>query len=259
MNTQNLVLNLKRLLFRRGEPYRFGKDILRFMPHTRPVRMKYRDSDNDNVRNDALQVELILNSLSYGDVAVDIGAHAGQYAVLMASRVGADGQVVVFEPDPDARVQLSANFDLNPKMKRPEIIVAACSDTTGSAPFFTQGGNSQSSLAISALPANRETKEIQIETIRLDDWWRENGKGVPKLIKIDTEGAEICILRGMPDLLRSEAMVVCELHPYAWREFGVTLDDLKLVVSESGRKMVWLDGSGLLADDVKYGTVLVKK
>ena len=94
---------IKRTLFaNRGEPYRFGNEILRFLPGTRPVRLKYRHSTNGINRNDALQVALVLDRVKEGDRAVDIGGHAGQYGILLAARCGRSGRVVSFEPDPDA-------------------------------------------------------------------------------------------------------------------------------------------------------------
>jgi FkbM family methyltransferase len=260
MNVHSVVLTLKKWLYTgSGEPYPFGAEVLRFTPGTRPVRTKYRNSPNDNVRNDALQVELVLNSLQAGDTAIDIGAHAGEYGVLMSARCGSAGQVVCFEPDPAAMSQLRQNFGLNPSLKSARFVSAACSDTNGQATFFTQGGNAQSSLAQSALPQNRETEEILVQTIRLDDWWAAEGYDIPSLIKIDTEGAEVHILRGMPILLASDAKIVCELHPFAWDEFGVSFQDLEDVVSASGRKMLWLDGRGKVAPHGKYGTVLLEK
>jgi FkbM family methyltransferase len=177
----------------------------------------------------------------------------------MSSRCGQTGKVICFEPDPDALKGLLVNLALNPQIKAPTIIKAACSDTNGTTSFYTQGGNSQSSLAESALPVGRPTLKIQVQTLRLDDWWMENSIAEPKLIKIDTEGAEVHILRGMPTILRNcRATVVCELHPFAWQEMGVSLQDLEEIVSLSGRTMRWLDGSGAVSEPVPYGTVLLE-
>ncbi len=257
---QKLVFMLKTILYSRaGEPYPFGGKTLRFTPGSRPVRTKYRNSTNANVRNDALQVDLVLNSLQEGDTAIDIGAHAGQYGVLMSACCGASGQVICFEPDPDALTRLKENIALNPQIKSPQLVNAACSDTNGTATFFTQGGNSQSSLAKSALPQDRETKEISVRTFRLDDWWASEGLEAPAFVKIDTEGAEVHILRGMPKILASKAKIVCELHPFAWDEFGVTFQDLESIIVQSGRTMKWLDGRGRVESPGEYGTVIIER
>ena len=53
----NLVLALKRFIWgKRGEPYVIpDRAHLRYLPGTRPVRMSYANSSNDNNRYDALQ------------------------------------------------------------------------------------------------------------------------------------------------------------------------------------------------------------
>jgi hypothetical protein len=155
---QTLVFKIKSALWlKKGEPFRFAGELLRFRIGTRPVRTKYRNSKNDNVRFDALQVVLVEEVLSPGDIAVDIGAHCGQYCLLMSARCGHEGQVICFEPDTDALKRLRHNISLNPHLKAPLIFTDALSDRNGLATFFTQGGNSQSSLAVCALPKNGQT------------------------------------------------------------------------------------------------------
>jgi FkbM family methyltransferase len=251
---------LKRLTYgRSGEPYLFNGQCLRFMAGSRPVKTIYKTSTNVNVRYDALQVELVQKVVMPGDTVIDIGAHKGQYSVLMSARSGPTGEVIAFEPDPVAAVGLQGNFALNPALKAPILINAACSDANGTMAFYTQGGNSQSSFAESALPSGRETERIIVETLRLDDWWEKNREGVPSFIKIDTEGAEIHVLRGMPRLLQSPAMIICELHPFAWEEMGVNLNDLNEILSNCGRRMTWLDGSGAISAPVSYGTAIFER
>lgn len=251
---------IKRILFAKyGEPYHFGQETLRFVPGTRPVRLKYRHSTNANARNDALQVALILESVKTGSRALDIGGHAGQYGLLLAAKCGVTGRVVSFEPDPDAAEIYRRNVALNQSVRPPELVGMACSDRAGSATFFTQGGNSQSSLARSALPDNRSTNQIMVETVRLDDWWFQEEDRAPDFVKIDTEGAEFHVLKGMPRILDSPALIVCELHPFAWEEFGVSFDDLNRLLREHGRRPVWIDGTGEAKAPGKYGTVILKK
>jgi hypothetical protein len=117
---EQVVTQVKRPVYGRvGEPYSFGDHKLRFSPGTRPVRTKYATSQEVNARNDALQVELVLRVLSSGDTAIDIGAHAGQYGFLMSSQCGQSGQVICFEPDPDAITMLENNFSLNKNLEGP--------------------------------------------------------------------------------------------------------------------------------------------
>jgi hypothetical protein len=131
------ALALKQIIYRRrGEPCVIGRHTLRYVPGTRPVRLRYKSSDNDVVRYDALQVELFAAELSEGDVAIDVGAHAGQYSLIMAAMCGNSGQVVAFEPAPYARQMLQRNLQLNPSIKGAGIEPLAVSDMPGEAVLY---------------------------------------------------------------------------------------------------------------------------
>jgi FkbM family methyltransferase len=257
-----LILGLKRVLYgRRGEPYRIDGRTLRYLPGTRPVRMRYAHSKSSNARYDALQVVWFTTHLKEGDLALDIGAHCGEYSILMAAHCGSTGQVVAFEPDPYAREFLAKNLGLNPGIKRPTVEACACSDEIGEAILFSRGGNSQSSLARSAVEflPDHHSEEIRVPTITLDSYLAEHGLGDPRCVKIDAEGAEILILKGARGVLASAADVICELHPYAWPEFGNTLDELKQLAAAAGRRIRYLDRDTGVGEQAEYGTVLLER
>jgi FkbM family methyltransferase len=199
--------------------------------------------------------------LNEGDVALDIGAHSGSYTLLMASLCGQTGQVVAFEPDPYARQLLVKNLSLNPGIKPPAVEGCACSDEIGEATLFSRGGNSQSSLARSAVefsPAHH-SEEIRVSTVTLDSYISEHCLPDPRCIKIDAEGAEIRILKGATRLLASDADIVCELHPYAWNAFGNTATELKQLAAAAGRRIHFLDQDAEIGDRPEYGTVLLER
>lgn len=253
-------MRLKTLIYGcHGEPYRINGKTLRFAVGTRPVHIKYRNSPSSNVCNDAKQVELLAKYLNEGDCAIDIGAHAGQYSVLMSAFTGHTGHVYSFEPDPYAREKFKRNFDLNPTLKAPVLESLACSDTSGETILFSKGGNSQSSLARSAVEFDATKAEtISIRTTTLDEYINKHLKQLPKWIKIDTEGAEIKVLKGSKQLLGSKARIICELHPYAWEEFGNTFQELQDYVQSANRKMVLLSSGQELVGSPQYCTVLLE-
>jgi FkbM family methyltransferase len=265
MNTSSwhrFILRVKRVLYgRRGEPYRVDEHTLRYLPGTRPVRLHYSRSQNGVARYDALQVAWFSNHLTEGDIAVDIGAHCGVYSILMAAKCGHTGHVVAFEPDPRSREMLVKNLNLNTRIRRPAVEACACSDETGQATLFSGRGNSQSSLARSAveLSVAHNTEEIQVPVVTLDFYLLERNLPEVRCVKIDAEGAEIRILKGAKRILLSNADFVCELHPYAWPEFGNTLAELKDLATAAGRRIRYLDQSTEIGDQVKYGVVLLER
>ena len=82
---------------------------------------------------------------------------------------------------------------------------------------------------------------------------------MPRLVKIDVEGAEIKVLKGARCLLAGDADVLCELHPYAWPELGDFLDELKTLARESGRRIRYLDRAEDLGDKAIYGIVRLER
>jgi FkbM family methyltransferase len=255
-----IILGAKRWLYSRtGEPYRINGKTLRYAPGSRPVRLRYRNSRNAISRFDALQVETLANGIRPGDTVIDIGAHYGQYSILMAAFAGPSTNIISFEPDPYARKVLKKNVDLNPGLKRPLIEETALSDEVGEAVLYSKGGNSQSSLVRSAVEFNRpeSSEAIRVHTIRLDCYLERNRLPAPSWVKIDAEGAEIRILRGAPKLLAGPTRVLLELHPYAWPEFGDTLEDLQKMIAACGRRMVVLGTTEEVGREASYGTVLL--
>jgi FkbM family methyltransferase len=244
----------------RGEPIRYGGHVLRYVPGTRPPRMKYRETGDFTTRNELRQIEFLLNNVQQGDLAFDVGAHAGQYAVLLGELVGPQGHVISFEPDAIARTILDRNISLNNFVERVTVETVALSDQNGTHTFFSLGGNSMSSLARTGLgtaAASAAVSESTVETVRLDDFVKTRNLSVPQWIKIDTEGAEISILKGAPQTLRSVRGILCELHPYTWEEFGSTFEELLALVAAAGRTIRYLDPDVKVSGGPVYGTVVI--
>lgn len=256
-----LLIAAKRIVYKgRGEPIRYGAHLLRYIPGTRPPRLKYLKSGDPGTRNELRQIEFFLDNVRQGDIVLDVGAHAGQYAVLFAALTGASGRVFSFEPDETARSFLVRNIELNNLRDRVSVEPVALSDQNGQHTFFSLGGNSMSSLSRAGLGTASHSSEISetiVTTIRLDDFISDRGLPCPQWIKIDTEGAEILILKGAPETLRLVSGILCELHPYVWKEIGSTFDELLAIIRASGRTIRYLDPTLDIADGPFYGTVVI--
>jgi hypothetical protein len=93
----------------------------------------------------------------------------------------------------------------------------------------------------------------------LDDYLSDKNLPQPRWVKIDTEGAEIGILKGAQRLLASESGIIRELHPYAWAKFGNSLDELKNLARASGRRVRYLDQTKEIGDEATYGAVMLER
>jgi FkbM family methyltransferase len=244
----------------RGEPIQYGSHHLRYVVGSRPVRLKYALSSDVVARNDAAQIQFFLDRVRPGHLVLDIGGHYGEYAVLFGALVGSKGRVVSFEPDAAARPVLKANLALNRLEQRVRVEELAVFDSRDSRELFARHGNAQSSLARTGLggaPTEDDVERYAVSTLSLDEYLSDARLPAPDFVKLDIEGAEINALRGAAGVLCSNAVIVCELHPYAWSEFGVSFDDLLQLVRKSGRKMAYLDHERRIEDGPSYGAVVI--
>ncbi|MCE9613233.1 MAG: FkbM family methyltransferase [Lentisphaerae bacterium] len=144
-----------------------------------------------------------LRGESAGAVMVDVGAFRGQHLRPFLR----DGwRVHAFEPDPEKKADLQALASAFPALA---VHALAVSDHPAEGvPFFT----SKVSAGIASLRAfhasHRESLRVAITT--LDAFTAEQGLSRIDLLKIDAEGEDAAVLRGMPwDRLRP-AVILCE-------------------------------------------------
>ncbi len=150
---------------------------------------------------DADLQRVISDHLPEGGVFMDIGANVGFFTLLAARRVGKGGQVHAFEPEPRTYAALRRNIALN-RLTNVTAWQLALSDTAGTATLFPHaGGNSG---AASLRPLENSGPPVAVELDTYDRLAAERGLPVPSLIKIDVEGAETKVIRGMTQLLSQE-------------------------------------------------------
>ena len=129
----------------------------------------------------------------------DIGAHSGLFA-LVAAEANPDASVVAFEPVAPVFDRLRENARLNGDRVR--CVRAAVSDREGVVSLFTPEGDSPLSASLEAgfLVDHPKTVE-EVACVTLDRFVEREGL-VPDLVKIDVEGHEPGVLRGMTETLR---------------------------------------------------------
>ena len=164
--------------------------------------------------------DFILTHLGPGEVFVDIGANAGYYALLAAGVVGAGGKVYAFEPNPELHDGFLRSVRENAFEDRIVFSPAALSDKDDEAVDFfvslNRSNNGLSSLTpweghLVSGDLSYEHK-IQVRTRSFDNWARDSALGRVDAIKIDVEGAEGLVLKGMArslDLYRPR-FIICE-------------------------------------------------
>jgi len=164
-------------------------------------------------------LDLLVSFLGPGDVVYDIGSNVGLYAVLLAKRVGAQGLVVAFEPQEQNYIHLQENLRLN-GVENVRSYRQALGDRGGRAELYASEVIGSSSL-VQQQPRDAVAEVVDVSTG--DDLVAAERLPVPRVVKIDVEGYEYAVLRGLRETLSQRAceLVSCEVHP-ALLPAGVT-------------------------------------
>ncbi|HIC80559.1 MAG TPA: FkbM family methyltransferase [Kiloniellaceae bacterium] len=152
-------------------------------------------------------IELIRQELGEGDVFCDIGANVGLYSLMAASRVGETGQVYAFEPLAANFASLVESIRRNGFCRRITPFSLALTDAPGVFPFHymsLEAGSSGSQLHAAVGVDEQDYVPLVTEMkygTSLDDLIAAGTMRAPDVIKIDVDGNEARILRGMRQLL----------------------------------------------------------
>lgn len=133
-------------------------------------------------------------------VICDIGANIGFMSLYFSRYVPNGGVVYAFEPAPNTFDKLNRNLVAN-KVSNIIALPYACTDTLGKIDFYIGSHHHSSSINANWARGNTEGNDaISVETITLDNFFYENGRTPPNLIKLDIEGGATLALPGCNQL-----------------------------------------------------------
>jgi len=164
-----------------------------------------------------------LHFLRKGDTVLDIGANVGYYTLIAAKRAGEAGRVYAFEPDPESFEILERNLRIN-GLSNVTAEQKAVSSQKGTLTLYLASRNK----ADHRIYRHEDSKSaVQVEAVPLDDYFRGHDRRVD-VVKIDTQGAEALILKGMEGLLRRnpDAVIFIEFWPHGLKGLGNTGQEL---------------------------------
>ena len=170
----------------------------------------------------------------------DVGANIGYYTMLAASLMDGRGEVHAFEPWRDVCRWLLHNAKLN-GFRDLHINQMAFSDKDGQELLFLPQNLAWSNASLVKGFTN-QNEHVVVETIRVDTYCARNCIRSMDLLKIDVEGSELKVLRGMGVFLDTWLPdIICEvLQPFendlndfflnkAYRKFLITNNGLEEV------------------------------
>jgi FkbM family methyltransferase len=145
-----------------------------------------------------------------GDVVFDVGANAGALSMLMSRLVGPRGVVCAFEASPRIVAMTQQNL-VSGGCSNVQLYHRAIYHTSHESVAIYAGSHLNDSIYPIGGPQGADSHKV--ETLALDDFV-SSMKLVPKLIKMDIEGAEYDALQGMKRLLSdAKPVLVLEQSP----------------------------------------------
>jgi FkbM family methyltransferase len=171
-------------------------------------------------------VESILNEIDSEDVIWDIGANAGLYSVLF----GKCAKIVhAFEPEPINADRLQENAHLNDVWENIFIHNIALSNESGTTNMVISEADKPirpSSRLEEYISQDSNEQVEQVEVKKGDNIDVDS----PDILKIDVEGHELKVLKGLKQRLSGCRLVFIEIHT----GLGVELEDVKAVLKSAG-------------------------
>ena len=156
----------------------------------------------------------VARTLRPGDTFVDVGANVGYFTLLASRLLGGAGHVVAIEASPEFTGALAANAKLNRCTNLRTVNVAAA-DRPALLEFFQPCRHNRGNTT-SVQPAPTPRPLFSVEAAALPEILTPDELARARLVKIDVEGAESAVVRGLvPAMsrLRIDAELIVEINP----------------------------------------------
>ncbi len=194
---------------------------------------------------------LIRTTIKPNDIVLDIGAHIGYFTLLMAKLCK---HVYAFEPSPMFSL-LQENVMIN-GLTNVDLFNNAVTEKSGQkATLHLCDLNAIGASGMSRIYPSKwcKGKVIVVDTISIDsmDLYEP-----PTFIKIDCEGSEYGVLKGMKNLLtNNDIKVMMEFHPQGIVEYGADPIDVYNFMKELGYTITLLpDNNPINYEDLYNST-----
>ena len=190
------------------------------------------------------EMKFLLEILNKDDNFIDIGANMGIYSLLASSKIE-KGRIFSFEPSPKILPQLYENIALNNKKNCIRVIEKAVSGKEGYINFDVSDSPDYNHIVY---PKEAEVSfagdsVLRVGTITLDKFI--SGKNIKniKLIKIDVEGAELLVLKGLQKTLEEKkvAALIVEISKWTISRFGTTVEEIVYFLRKYGFDIYMFD------------------
>jgi len=142
--------------------------------------------------HETVVAEWLVKNLRPGEVFLDLGANVGYYAILAAKFIGAEGLVIAVEADPEVAEMLAKNVEANHLNNNVRVVSGAVTDHTG----IVRLGRAPAS-GWTGLYYGEPDEWVEVTGFTVDDLVKTLQLSRVDAVKIDVEGAEARVLKGM--------------------------------------------------------------
>ena len=138
-----------------------------------------------------------ISNLKFGDIFIDIGANSGYFSLIASQKVGGKGKIFSFEPSSREFIRLLTNINRNSSLNIYPLSIAA-SNEFGVANFFIASEHTgiNSFHSSDGADACQNVILMPLSMLLLNLNFDEIS-----LIKIDVEGHELNVLKGLGEIL----------------------------------------------------------
>jgi FkbM family methyltransferase len=192
-----------------------------------------------------LQTRYFQNCVGKGMTVLDIGAHVGYYTLQAAVRVGPEGRVHAFEPMSKNFKRLLHNVEINSfhNVTANRYIVH---ERSGKMSIIPGDPRNPGGSSLPSVDADHGSPREIVESITIDDYADENGLREIHLAKIDVEGSELHVLRGMKRVLeRNSPRLLIEFSEGALQAHGGSSSELLDFLRGFGLRPYRITATGL--------------
>jgi FkbM family methyltransferase len=179
-----------------------------------------------------------------GHVVLDVGGHLGVHSRRFSKLVGRNGRVYVFEANPENYQILRHNLGQN-RFGNAEVVYSAIAEHDGAVTLHLSPGHSNHSLNPGY---TSNTGVVEVPCTSIDSFCAKRRIDRVDFIKVDTEGAEPMVLRGMQATLAANPSIVLlvEHNPAALRAGGVEPQSFLALLGDLGLRYHSLTNDGSL-------------
>jgi len=192
------------------------------------------------VKYERISKSVLKKYLPSNPVSIDCGAHDGSDSVELLKVLG--GHVHSFEPVPELYERL---VNRAKKYKRISTYKIALADKTGKETFYVSEGHSDASSSLLApkdhLIDHADTffkRQIEVKTLTLDDWAKENNIPKVDLLWLDMQGFEMQMLAQSKVILPTVKVIHTEVSTKETYEGVVTYKHYRSYLESIGFKCV---------------------